>query len=158
LSEERIIKAIRFGILSPEEIRQMAVTTVITAEAYDEDGLPIEGGVMDPRLGVIEPGQRCPTCGNTLAQCPGHFGKIELARPVIHVGFVKHIYDLLRATCRHCGRILISQKDVERYLSLLQRLEKKWPILARQLVEHVKKKAIKTMECPHCVRKAHNVL
>ena len=157
MSEERIIKAIRFGILSPEEIRQMAVTTVITAEAYDEDGLPIEGGVMDPRLGVIEPGQRCPTCGNTLAQCPGHFGKIELARPVIHVGFVKHIYDLLRATCRHCGRILISQKDVERYLSLLQRLEKKWPILARQLVEHVKKKAIKTMECPHCGTKQYKI-
>ncbi len=157
MEEERVIKAIKFGILSPDEIRQMAVTPVITPEAYDEDGLPIEGGVMDPRLGVIEPGQRCPVCGNTLAQCPGHFGKIELARPVIHVGFVKHIYDLLRATCRSCGRILILQKDVERYLNLLRKLEKRWPILAHQLEEHVKKKAIKTMECPHCGTKQYKI-
>jgi len=99
---EKNIKGIKFGILSPDEIRKMSVTAIITPDVYDEDGTPIEGSVMDPRLGVIEPGQKCPTCGNTLGNCPGHFGHIELVRPVIHVGFVKHVYEFLKATCRRC--------------------------------------------------------
>lgn len=150
MSEERVIKGIKFGILSPEIIRKMSVTAIVTSDVYDEDGLPIEGGVMDPRLGVIEPGQKCATCGNSLATCPGHFGHLELARPVIHVGFVRHIYDILRATCRRCGRLKLPEEEVERYLNLLRRLEERWPVLARGLTEFVKRKAMKVMECPHC--------
>ncbi len=146
----KIIRNIKFGILSPQEIRKMSQTAIVTAETYDEDGLPVDGGLMDRRLGVIEPGQRCPVCGNTLAQCPGHFGHIELARPVIHVGFVKHIHDILRTTCRNCGRLLIPQSDIEKYSELLKRLEGKWPLLAKALITHVKKKAVKNMKCPHC--------
>ncbi len=157
IEEEKVIKGIKFGILSPDTIRKMSVTAIITADTYDEDGLPIEGGLMDPRLGVIEPGQRCPVCGNTMGSCPGHFGHIELARPVIHVGFVKHIHTILRATCRKCGRILIPQKDVERYLELLEKLEKRWPLLAKRLVEHIVKRAIKTVECPHCGERQYKI-
>ena len=155
--EEKIIKAIKFGILSPDDIRQLAVTAIITPDTYDEDGLPIEGGVMDPKLGVIEPGQRCPICGNPMSACPGHFGRIELARPVIHVGFVKHIYDLLRATCWKCGRLLIPQNEIERYLQIMMRLEKRWPLLVRKLQDEIKKKAIKTTECPHCGAKQYKI-
>ncbi|MEM4223474.1 MAG: hypothetical protein QXZ33_05920, partial [Metallosphaera sp.] len=69
---EKIIKGVRFGILSPDEIRKMSVTAIITADVYDEDGTPIEGSVMDSRLGIIEPGQKCPICGNVIGNCPGH--------------------------------------------------------------------------------------
>jgi len=155
--ESKIIKAIKFGILSPELIRKMSVTAIITDETYDEDGLPIEGGLMDRRLGVIEPGQRCKTCGGTIETCPGHFGHIELARPVIHVGFVKIIQDLLKATCRVCGKVLLPQKDIERYLKLLKKLEGKWPVLARRLTEHVLRKAMRTKTCPHCGAKQYNI-
>ena len=93
------IKSIKFGVLSPDAIRKMSVAQIITPDTYDEDGSPISSGLMDPRLGVIEPGKKCKTCGNTAAECPGHFGHIELARPVIHVNFAKKIYDILRATC-----------------------------------------------------------
>lgn len=147
---EKIIKGIKFGILSPNEIRQMSVTAIITPEVYDEDGTPIEGGVMDPRLGVIEPGQKCPVCGNTLSACPGHFGHIELVKPVLHYGYVKHIYDFLRATCRHCGRLKIKEEDLERYRRIYNSIKDRWPSAARRLVEYVKKVAMKNMECPHC--------
>jgi DNA-directed RNA polymerase subunit A' len=150
MSEDKLVGAIKFGILSPELIRKMSATAIVTSDVYDENGLPVEGGVMDPRLGVIEPGQRCGTCGNTLARCPGHFGHLELARPVIHVGFVKHIYDLLRATCRRCGRLKISDDEIDRYLDLYNKLKDKWPQLAKTLVDFVKRRAIKAMECPHC--------
>lgn len=150
MSEEKIIKAIKFGILSPESIRKMSVTAIVTPDVYDEDGLPVEGGIMDPRLGVIEPGQKCSTCGNTIASCPGHFGHLELVRPVIHVGFVKYIYDVLRATCRRCGRLKLPEDELNKYLDLLKRLEGRWPLLARGLTDYVKRKAMKVMECPHC--------
>ncbi len=157
VKEEKVIGAIKFGILSPDLIRKMSATAIVTSEVYDENGLPVEGGVMDPRLGVIEPGQRCATCGNTLARCPGHFGHLELARPVIHIGFVKHIYDLLRATCRKCGHLKIPKDEIDKYLNLYERLKDKWPQLARSLSEFVKRKAIKNMECPHCHAKQYKI-
>ena len=150
MEDEKVVGGIKFGILSPEMIRNMSVTAIVTSEVYDENGLPVEGGVMDPRLGVIEPGQRCATCGNTLARCPGHFGHLELARPVIHIGFVKHIYDLMRATCRKCGRLKLPQEEIDRYLDLYNRLKDRWPQLAKSLSDYVKRKAIKASKCPHC--------
>ena len=77
------IGSIKFSCVSPEEIRKMSATKVITADTYDEEGYPIEMGLMDPHMGVIEPGLRCKTCGCKVDECPGHFGHIDLAMPVI---------------------------------------------------------------------------
>ncbi|AAY80072.1 DNA-directed RNA polymerase subunit A' [Sulfolobus acidocaldarius] len=154
---EKIIRGVKFGVLSPNEIRQMSVTAIITSEVYDEDGTPIEGGVMDPKLGVIEPGQKCPVCGNTLAGCPGHFGHIELIKPVIHIGYVKHIYDFLRSTCWRCGRIKIKEQDLERYKRIYNAIKLRWPSAARRLVEYIKKISIKNLECPHCGEKQFKI-
>ncbi|RLE82275.1 MAG: DNA-directed RNA polymerase subunit A' [Thermoprotei archaeon] len=148
--ELKAIKAIKFGVLSPETIRRMAVMAVVTSDTYDEDGTPVRGGLMDRRLGTIEPGVRCETCGNPPQTCPGHFGYLELARPVVHVEFVKIIYMLLRATCRKCGRILISEDKIDKYLERIERLGKRWPLLQHRFVEQVRKEALKTTECPHC--------
>lgn len=41
---------------------------------------------MDPRLGTIDRNFKCQTCGEGMSECPGHFGHIELARPVFHIG------------------------------------------------------------------------
>lgn len=57
----KIIKSIRFGILSPDMIRKYSVMEVTTSEVYDEGGLPVRGGIADRRLGVSEPGARCET-------------------------------------------------------------------------------------------------
>ncbi|EHP69538.1 MAG: DNA-directed RNA polymerase subunit A' [Metallosphaera yellowstonensis] len=150
---EKIVKGIRFGILSPDEIRKMSVTAIITAEVYDEDGTPIEGSVMDPRLGVIEPGQKCPVCGNVIGNCPGHFGHIELIRPVIHVGFVKHVYDLLRSTCRRCGRVKLHEDEIQKYKKIHEAIKRRWPSAAKRLIDYVKKSSMKAPTCPHCGEK-----
>ena len=75
-SRTKLIEKIKFGLLSPDEIRKMSAARIITADTYDEDGLPIPSGLMDQRLGTIEPGQRCQTCGNLVSNCMGHFGHI----------------------------------------------------------------------------------
>jgi len=107
------IDSIQFGLLSPEKIRKMSATRIITPDTYDEDGFPIEMGLMDPRLGVIEPGLRCKTCGQRVGKdgCSGHFGHIELAMPVVHVGYVKTILGMLRASCRSCGHLLVDEQQ-----------------------------------------------
>jgi len=106
----KVIDAIQFGLLSPDEIRRLSVVETGTSDTYDEDGAPIAGGLMDQRLGTLEPRQRCRTCGNISINCPGHFGHIELAVPVVHVEFAKQIYRVLSATCRSCGSILLDEE------------------------------------------------
>ncbi|MEM4908340.1 MAG: hypothetical protein QW301_05860, partial [Desulfurococcaceae archaeon] len=56
------LTSIKFGLLSPDEIRKMSVTALVTSEVYGNDGAPIDGGVADRRLGAIEPRETCPTC------------------------------------------------------------------------------------------------
>jgi len=147
------IKKLRFSLLSPDAIRKLSVTRIITADTYDEDGLPIDSGLMDGRLGTIEPGQRCKTCGNRVGECEGHFGHIELARPVIHVGFNKIIRNLLRSTCRSCSRILLPQEEVDEYVEKIRESLKENGKIDTSLVQQVLKKAQKTTVCPHCNEK-----
>ena len=53
----------------------------------DESGQKVKtSGLMDPRMGTIDRNFKCQTCGEGMSECPGHFGHIELARPVFHVG------------------------------------------------------------------------
>ena len=148
----KLIDSMDFGLMSPEEIRKISVTKVVTADTYDEDGYPIERGLMDSRLGVIDPGLRCRTCGARAGDCPGHFGHVELARPVIHVGYVDTIYNCLRATCRKCGRILLSEPKLEEYLKRITEMKKvgrKWWEMTSEIV----KSASTTEKCSHCGEK-----
>jgi len=121
---QRIIGSIEFGVFSPEQIRKMTSARVTVPDTYDEDGYPISGGLADQHLGVIDPGLKCKTCGGRMKSCSGHFGHIELVRPVVHVGFAKTIYQIIRATCRRCGRLMSEATTLE--------------------------KAKRTAECPHC--------
>lgn len=47
---------------------------------------PRTKGVNDPRLGTIDRQFNCETCEEGPKECPGHFGHIELASPVFHIG------------------------------------------------------------------------
>lgn len=145
----KVIDEIQFGILSPQEIRRLSVAEIQTADAYDEDGAPIISGLMDGRLGTLEPRQRCKTCGNTAIRCPGHFGHIELAVPIIHIEFAKIIYNLLRATCRNCGRILLSKDQINKIKARIRRYRKIRGIVPERYYKALLKKA-RSKECPHC--------
>lgn len=150
LVPQKKIKAIAFGLLSPDMIRKMSLGSIITPDTYEEDGTPIDTGPMSLRLGTIDPTQRCKTCGNKVGQCPGHFGHIELAKPVVHVGFVKVIYQLLQSTCQKCGRLLIPQREIEKIRKLIMEKPRLWAIVKMRVVPRVVKKAVKSTECPHC--------
>ena len=150
------VEAIEFGLMTPDTIRKMSVARIITADTYDEDGLPITGGLMDGRLGTIEPGQRCKTCGNRVGECPGHFGHIELARPVIHVGYAKLIYKILRATCRQCSRLKLSEEEKKELRKRLHKTMKLFGQTETKVVDEVLKKA-RTETCPYCESKQNKI-
>ena len=143
------LERIDFGLMDPESYRDISATKVITADTYDDDGFPIDMGLMDPRLGVIDPGLECKTCGKHSGSCNGHFGHIELAAPVIHVGFAKLIRRLLRGTCRECSRILLTEDEQAEFRDRLQRTRD----LGRDIDDVTKaaiRQARKKDRCPHC--------
>ena len=82
------ISEIGFALFSPEQIKKLSVAKIVTPELYDIDGYPVDGGLMDLRLGAIDPGVRCRTCGGRLKECLGHSGRIDLARPVMHLKYI----------------------------------------------------------------------
>lgn len=145
----KIVDEISFGLISPKDLRKQSVVEIQTPDTYDEDGAPITTGLMDGRLGTLEPRQRCKTCGNTAIRCPGHFGHIELAVPIVHIEFTKIIFDLLRSTCRNCGRILLSEDLAKKAKSRIERNN----ALLGGIPDEVYKtiiQDIKTKQCPHC--------
>jgi DNA-directed RNA polymerase subunit A' len=142
------IGGIQFGLMDPETYRDMSATKVITADTYDDDGYPIDMGLMDPRLGVIDPGLECRTCGQHSGSCNGHFGHIELAAPVIHVGFTKLIRRLLRSTCRECGRLALTEEEREEYEENLVRA-KELGEDPNDVLKAAVRQARKQSYCPH---------
>jgi len=124
INEEGKISKVEFSILDPETIRKMSFANITKIDIYDEEGYPIEGGVMDPRLGTIEPGIRCRVCGSNIGECPGHFGRLELVKPVIHPHYVKFIHFLLKVSCRKCGRLLIDEEEKRKSKISWKELEK----------------------------------
>jgi DNA-directed RNA polymerase subunit A' len=135
------IRNIKLGLLSPDEIRRMSVQRILTPDTFDEDGTAIPSGLMDNSLGTIDPSQRCATCNNTLGQCPGHFGHIELQRPVVHVGFNKVIYKILQVICRTCSRIMIEPNQIIEYADMLKETKKLQGAIDLTLVDSIWKEA-----------------
>ena len=127
------ISEISFSLLSPEMIKKLSVAKIVTPELYNIDGYPVDGGLMDLRLGAIDPGVRCRTCGGRLKECLGHSGSIDLARSVIHLKYIPLIELGLRCFCKECGKLMLADKVLEKY-SPSERA----------------KKAKDARKCPHC--------
>jgi DNA-directed RNA polymerase subunit A' len=145
----KVIEELYFGVFSPQDIRRLSVAEIQTADTYDEDGAPITSGLMDGRLGTLEPRQRCKTCGNTAIRCPGHFGHIELAVPIIHIEFTKIIHNLLQATCRNCGRILLPEDRVAKLKVKIRQTQKLIGEVPSDFYKKIVKEA-KKKDCSYC--------
>ncbi|MFQ5940705.1 MAG: DNA-directed RNA polymerase subunit A' [Nitrososphaerales archaeon] len=154
----KIIGGIKFSAWSPSEVRKYSVAEITAPETYDEDGMPVQGGLMDNRLGTLEPGQKCATCGNTSAKCPGHFGHIELAEPVLHIAFVDEIYKLLLVTCRSCTRIKLPQEDLDEYKSTLLNRHAYAIVTIENIRGEIIEKCKKMKSCSHCGKQQYDIV
>ncbi|MDQ3939707.1 MAG: DNA-directed RNA polymerase subunit A' [Thermoproteota archaeon] len=154
----KILGGIKFSIWSPVEVRKFSVAEVTAPETYDEDGMPVQGGLMDNRLGTLEPGQKCATCGNTSARCPGHFGHIELAEPVLHIAFIDDIHKLLLITCRSCNKIKLHPEELAKYKSIRDAKAAYAVITLESIKEEIIEKAKKVKVCPHCGKEQYDLI
>ena len=143
---------IQYSLLSPDAIRKMSVAKIIVPELYDEEGMPVRGGLMDLRLGVVDPGLVCETCGKSVGKCPGHFGHLELARPVFHIEFIPIIKELVNAVCTNCGRVKLTEEEIDFAEKKIEkyRRNRNWRLLDKFLRKYVYYKAKKRLKCPHC--------
>ena len=150
--------SIKFSIWSPVEVRKFSVAEVTAPETYDEDGMPVQGGLMDNRLGTLEPGQKCVSCGNTSARCPGHFGHIELAEPVLHIAFVDDIHKLLLTTCRSCNRIKLEPEDLDNYKKIRDGKVSYAVLTLDNIKDEIIEKSKKIRICPHCQKEQYDLI
>lgn len=128
-SDIESVVGIQFSILSPDEIRKGSVVEITTQTPY-EGNEPKIGGLFDPRMGVLENGKICRSCGQTNHGCPGHFGHYELIRPVYFFQFLPMVQAILRCICVKCSKLLI-EKDAHKDLSK-RKGEARWrEVLAR---------------------------
>lgn len=122
-SETESIVGIQFGIFGPDEIRRRSVCEVTNPSTTDGK----LGGLFDPRMGVLDNDKVCRTCGQNNRHCPGHFGHLELARPVYFTQFFNILQKILHCVCFKCGKLLI---DSHRHAHLLKlKGESRWKMV-----------------------------
>ena len=98
----REVTNVQFGIPSASEIVRIIVILIYLHKLdtaicrwwkwnclcrTTQDAKPNKGGLMDPRQGPFDKYSYRQTYAGGVAECHGHFGHINLARPVYHIGF-----------------------------------------------------------------------
>lgn len=133
------IVGVQFGIANPEDIRKRSVVEVTTDKTY-LSGQPAPNGVFDARFGVIENGKECPTCKQTNQFCPGHFGHIQLARPVYLYQFFETTEKLCNLICLACSKPLMSYEE-------LDAMKSTGAARFKDIRDNMGKRPLR---CPHC--------
>src|SRR3989344_1187355 len=108
MQDNYTIDSLTFGILSPEEIKNMSVCQI--------DSVKLSGpnSVYDERMGNLsDTQQNCVSCGLPPSTCPVHFGYIELNEHILHPLFIKMVSVFLTCFCKHCYRSIITPEQVE---------------------------------------------
>ena len=119
----RNIKKVSFSFLTPEQVRKQSVKAVTSPLTFDSLNHPVVNGLYDPALGPVEKNGRCSTCGLGSAQCPGHFGHIDLCLPVYNPLTFAQLFQLLRLTCLYCHKLRMSGNRSALYWGKLKLLQ-----------------------------------
>ena len=159
------ITRVDFSTMGSEEIRRMSNVSVSSTELYELNSLkPAINGALDLRLGSTTEAYVCQTCGKNSADCPGHFGRVELVLPIFNFGYYKAIIDILKCVCKTCSNILLPDQEINRLFRRIlgnpinnvnARLER---------LKRLKTECDKVLVCPHCgalngdIRKTKNLL
>jgi DNA-directed RNA polymerase beta' subunit len=104
------VTSIVMSLWNPKDIIDGSVVQVSSTDTY-ENNLPKPQGLFDQRMGVIENGQVCETCKQNNHNCTGHFGHIELAKPVYFVQLQSMVLKVLRCVCWRCSKCLLTPEE-----------------------------------------------
>ncbi|ALX27642.1 hypothetical protein GMAR_ORF268 [Golden Marseillevirus] len=158
------IRAVQFGVASEAEVLSMSVCEVVFSEtkprkvlkdvlienskAKREFSLSYEGTLYDERMGTLDAKSKCKTCTLDARYCPGHFGHINLKKPVINPHHIKVIGNILKCICIKCSRTLLTASNCE----TLGFLAHKGLARLRQIVKYCDG----VDSCPYCSKPVPN--
>jgi DNA-directed RNA polymerase III subunit RPC1 len=133
-------------------MRRMSNLNVRNNEFYDLGTRdPAKNGCLDPRLGVSSKKKNCKTCGKDVMKCCGHFGTIELALPVFHIGYFNSIKEVLSMICKTCSRVLLDEDQRKHFTERISVVTRSDSIHSRVYLQKEILKQCKLIKvCPHC--------
>ncbi|EFY94113.2 DNA-directed RNA polymerase III [Metarhizium robertsii ARSEF 23] len=144
-------KGIKFGIQSNQDLTNQAVVEVSNRLLYDihNSRAPYAHGPLDPRLGTSNKFGKCSTCHETLKNCNGHFGYVNLPLPAFHIGYLRFIVTILQNICKTCSHVLLQDNDRQTFLKELRRphLDN---LRRSQICKRINEQCRKVKSCPHC--------
>jgi DNA-directed RNA polymerase II subunit RPB1 len=114
-----LINGIQFSVMSSEEIKNKSVAEIVSTDTFAGNE-PVIGGLFDPRMGVVDHNKICQTCEQKNTFCPGHFGHIELAKPLYYIQFFDTIKKILKCVCFKCSKLLLD-KDTPELVKILKK-------------------------------------
>lgn len=100
-------------------------------------------------MGVSQKGTHCDTCKQDLNECVGHFGYLDLALPVFHVGHFRTTVTILQSICKSCSRVMLKPEDAKSYSKRLTNPNLSY-LAKKSIHQQVLKLAKKHTKCPHC--------
>jgi DNA-directed RNA polymerase II subunit RPB1 len=111
---------INFGIFNNDDVLQYSVMDKETGikEQYLNTAKTSDEGINSRKLGAKKD-NICLTCGLGYENCPGHFGHINLGKPVFHIGFIDYVKKILNCVCVRCGKLKI---DITNHLKNIEKL------------------------------------
>lgn len=111
------ISHVSFSMDSSEQIQNSSHLHVLMKSLYNQDQkrTPVTNGVLDLRLGISQKGQICGTCNQGLNECVGHFGFLDLALPVFHVGHFRSTITILQTICKSCARVMMKDQEAKMF-------------------------------------------
>ncbi|XP_075154663.1 RNA polymerase III subunit A [Haematobia irritans] len=143
------ISHVQFSISSPEEIQQESQLRIVSKNLYQAQRQPVPYGVLDRRMGVSSKDSTCETCGQGLNECIGHFGYLDLALPVFHIGHFRSTINILQMICKSCSHVMLKDNDKKMYEKKL--LNPNFSYLAKKALHgQILTKAKKSTKCPNC--------
>ncbi|KAI8573806.1 hypothetical protein RHMOL_Rhmol01G0304200 [Rhododendron molle] len=151
----RKIKSIQFSMFSESDIFKCAEVEVHLGRYYDDQRLPVQHGLLDPRMGPPNKNSVCATCHGNFKDCPGHYGYLALALPVYNVGYLNTIVDILKCICKSCSRVLLPEKERVEFLKKI-RNPKLEPLRKSEILKRIVKRcnsmasSRKAVKCSRC--------
>ena len=148
--KQKKISHIDFGIMSPSDIQRVAEFQVVNPSLFTMPSRsPATGGPLDPRLGISDKHSVCATCKKQLVDCAGHYGYIQLALPVFHIGFFKHTLNILQCICKNCSRVLLPENERQMFLKKMR--NPRFDALQKATIfKKVLERCKKSKNCPYC--------
>jgi DNA-directed RNA polymerase II subunit RPB1 len=104
--QEVPITGIAFSLYSTQTIREMSVVEVRETKGD-------KNTVYDLAFGPPDSRSQCQTCSLTWNECPGHFGHIELPRPIINPLVKPITLMILNCVCIDCAKLMTTREELE---------------------------------------------